>query len=93
MCESRLLLLPRGGALRKFLTGVCRPQNEKPTLLYGKLVEKYTLIYGIYFKNIPLSTENILNEYIQAIQSTIANMLVIYISSIGRSVLFSGSNG
>ena len=47
-----------GGSLRNFLTGVCRPQNDKPTLIYGKYAEKtYPYLRNLIW-NRPLSTEN-----------------------------------
>ena len=46
------------GVLREFLVGVCRWQNDKPTLVYGKWTENHTLIYGISCEIRPMSIQN-----------------------------------
>ena len=44
--------------LREFLVGVCRWQNYKPALVYGKWTENHTLTYGIPCEIRPMSIQN-----------------------------------
>ena len=50
--------IPGGGVLQEFLVGVCRWQNYKPALVYGKWTENHTLTYGIPCEIRPMSIQN-----------------------------------
>ena len=50
--------IPSRGELREFLVGVCRWQNYKPALVYGKWTENHTLTYGVPCEIRPRSIQN-----------------------------------